>query len=214
MSITPLIQNSIFGIATFGEDYFIGDASPNTDGIYFSKIFKKNSNEMWHQVNWTDNQINTLGIDGTYGKIKVSVTTRTGNLLPVKDYTTTPVTRYTLDEINYIIKTYDITILDTLLYRWTLNRSVIFNDDSLLTVQEPIGEITRLGTAINSTRLLGEDDAVWNYWSFPIINSPSFIPNCVDYDYIQARIYLQSADDLTIPEMFRINLNSILKEKN
>jgi len=209
MAITPEVQNSIFGIAIFGVDYFVGDASPNWDGIYYSKIFKKNSNEMWHQVKWTDNQINTA--TGTYGKIKVEIKLRTGNLLPIKNYTTG--VRYTLAEINNIIKNYDITVADSLLYRWTLNRSVIFNDNSLLTVQEPIGEITRLGTAINSTRLIADNDAIWNYWSFPIINSPSFIPNNIDYDYIQARIYLQSRDDLTIPEMFRINISSILSEK-
>ncbi len=197
------IEGSVFGIATFGVDVFVNDVNNINDGIYYTKIFKKKSSEIWHRVAWLDNQ----SLE-TFVKIKIEVRTRTGNQLPVKNYTTGE--RYTLDEINNIIETQNINDIDTILERATLNRSII-SDKNLLTVDSNNPNLERLGTSYNSFRINSSDDTIWNYWSLPIINSPSYIPENRDYDYLEARIALQSNDMITVPKMFRINFTSILK---
>jgi hypothetical protein len=214
------VQNSIFGLATYGQDVFLNDTNNLRDGLYYTKIFKKVDTDIWHRLAWLDNQILT-GKDNTLGQMKIEVRTRTGNALPIKDYTTN--TRYTLEEINDVIVNQDINEIDTIIERATLNRSIISN---LNVYTAPSGtpitgppdmvtstgdEYERLGTSYNSFRINNTDDTIWNYWSLPIINSPSFIPENREYDYLQARIALQSNDNITLPKMFRINFTSILK---
>lgn len=203
MPSTVNIQNSILGLVTLGENVFIDDLVNQQDGIYYTKIFQKNSNDVWHRLAWESNQTSK-----TISNMKIEVRTRTGNLLPIKDYVTN--TRYTLDEINNVIQTQSISNIDTILERATLNRSSISSTYSPQ-VDSSIKPFSSLGTSTNSFRLASKEDATWNYWSLPIINSPSYIPQNQDDNYLQARIYLQSNDLVNIPKMFRINFTSILK---
>jgi len=213
------VQNSVYGVAVYGADVFLDDTNNLRDGIYYTKIFTKTSNDIWHRLAWLDNRVLT-GQGNTLSQMKIEVRTRTGNALPVKDYTTN--TRYTLDEINEVIQTEGVNEIDTIFMRATLNRSIIsntnvYNSPSGVVITGPADEVTsdevnyeRLGTGYNSFRINNTDDTLWNYWSLPIINSPSFIPDNRDYNYLQARISLQSNDNITLPKMFRINFTSIL----
>jgi len=214
------VQNSIYGVAIYGQDVFLDDIENVRDGIYYTKIFTKSSNEIWHRLAWLDNRILT-GPNNTLSKMKVEVRTRTGNALPMKDYTTN--TPYTIDEINEVIQTEGINAIDTIFMRATLNRSIISNTNvynvaSGTVITGPADEVTsneinyeRLGTGYNSFRINDTDDIIWNSWSLPIINTPSFIPDNRDYNYLQARISLQNNDNITLPKMFKINFASILK---
>jgi len=202
------IEDSVFGTALFGQDVFLNEpGTPIRDGIYYTKIFQKSDIDFWHRVAWLDNQVKG-GVNDTSGKMKVEIRTRTGNVLPIKDYTTG--TRYTLDEINSIIETQPIDVVDSILERATLNRSVLSNISASGVTSTNVN-YERLGTSYNSFRINSTDDTIWNYWSLPIINTPSFIPDNRDYNYLQARIWLQSNDNVTVPQVFRINFTSILK---
>jgi hypothetical protein len=99
-----------------------------------------------------------------------------------------------------------------MLFKFSLNRSLTLGYDSII-MSDGDPNLLKLGTATNSTRLPTKDDALWTYWSLPILNSPSYIPLNNTFDYLQARIYLLNIDkDPTyIPEVFRINFSSILK---
>lgn len=199
------IENDIFGVATFGESIFIDNTTnPIRSGIYYTKIFQKNSNEFWNQVNWLSNN------PTIFGSQKVEIRTRTGSALPI-NYTTG--LNYTLDELNLIIETQPVDVIDSILERATLNRSIISNVNASGVTSTNIG-YERLGTSYNSFRISSSDDVLWNYWSLPIINSPSFIPNNREYNYLQARIWLQSNDNITIPQVFNINFSSVLKSTN
>jgi len=214
------IENSVFGVSIFGQDVFLDfNTNPIRPGLYYTKIFDKNDTEVWHRLAWADNVVLT-GPNNTITKMKVEIRTRTGNELPIKDFTTN--TRYTLDELNSLIETNSIDDIDTIFDRATLNRSIISDVDASGVTSTNIN-YERLGTAYNSFRLvsasgesagvttLGTDDTIWNYWSQPIINTPSYITGNRDYKYLQARISLQSNDNITLPKMFRINFTSILK---
>lgn len=214
------VENSVFGVAVFSQDVFTSHITdPLRSGIYYTKIFQKNSGEIWNRVAWLDNQIKN-GNNSTFDKMKIEVRIRTGNKLPIKDFSTN--TRYTIDEINSIIETNPIDVVDSIFERSMLNRAVISDIDYSEVTSSNIN-YERLGTSYNSFRLvsssgisagvssLGTEDTVWNYWSLPIINTPSYIPNNIDYDYLQARIWLQSDDNITLPKMFRINFSSVLK---
>lgn len=197
------IENSVFGVAIFGQDVFLNDLVNQQDGVYYTKIFQKNATEIWHRVAWLDNMTAQLS-----QFMKVEVRIRTGNALPIKDFTNN--TRYTLDEINQVIQTQDLNEIDTIFERAMLNRSVI-SDKDVTIVDSKTPNYPVLGTSYNSFRITSDNDTIWNYWSLPIINSPSFIPQNQDYNYLQARISLQSNDLVNIPKMFRINFTSILK---
>ena len=202
-----LTENSVFGVALFQQDIFLNSiTNPTRTGIYYTKIFQKNDTDYWHRLAWADNQI-LSGADSTFGRMKIEVRTRTGNALPI-NYTTGE--RYTLDELNELNETQQIDTIDTILDRATLNRSIISNLDASGVTSNNIN-YERLGTAYNSFRINNTDDTLWNYWSLPIINSPSYIPGNNDFKYLQARIWLQSLDNITLPQMFRINFTSILK---
>jgi len=211
------VENSAFGVSVLGMNIFIDEIGANSvrDGLYYTKIFLKKDTEIWNRIAWLDSQSSS-----TFPKVKVEVRTRTGNQLPIKDFTTNE--RYTLDEINAIIETQPIDVVDSILERATLNRSVISNIDYSGVTSTNVN-FEQLGTSYNSFRLvsssgvsagvssLGTDDTIWNYWSLPIINTPSYIPGNIDYNYLQARIWLQSNDQITLPQMFRINFSSVLK---
>ncbi len=196
------LENSLYGVSLYGQDVFTNDSINTTDGVYFTKIFKKESYELWHKIEWLDNSsVQTLD------KFKIEIRTRTGSGLPY-NYTTN--LYYTLDQINNIIKTQNINVIDTMLERFMVGRSILSNT-SYSTVGVNTPQVLPLGTNQNSTQLPSDKDPIWNYWSNPIINSPSFIPLNNDFNYLQARIYLQSRDNIILPEMFRINFSSILK---
>ncbi len=201
-----LPRNSIYGLATYGQEFYIQNSENTKDGIYYTKIFKKDSNSIWHKVSWIDNQIRT-GFQNTLQNMTIEVRTRTGNELPFKDFSTN--TRYTLEELNDIIESQNINNIDTIIERATLNRSIIASVDSTSVTSNDIN-YENLGTSYNSFRITNDETTIWNYWSLPIINSPSYIPDNRDYNYLQARIWLKSRDLITIPKMFRINFTSIL----
>lgn len=206
MVLDPNIENSLFGLATFGENIFTSQSSSKPNGIYYSKVFMKSSTDIWYQLNWADNQVINESPQSTVGRVKVEIRTRTGNGLPMNYATGIP---YTLDQVNNIIQAQDKTVIEALFDRWTLNRSSML--ETMTTEVYMPNEVVQLGTAINSLRLMGGSDPIWNYWSLPILNSPSFIPENRDFNYLQARITLESVDDVPIPEMYRINFSTTLK---
>ncbi len=198
------IENSIYGVSPFGQDVYTDDITNTSDGVYFTKIFKKNSTELWHKIEWLDNSDVS---QRTFDSFKIEIRTRTGSGLP---YNYSTGLYYTLDQINLMIKNQNMVIIDSMLERFTLGRSMISNSGSTI-VGQNIPQVLPLGTNQNSARLKGTLDPSWTYWSNPIINTPSYIPPNNDFDYLQARIYLQSNDNVKLPKVFRINFSSILK---
>jgi hypothetical protein len=205
------LENSLFGVAIYGTDVLISSTTATDDAIYYTPIFKKNSYEIWDKVRWTDNSK-----DLDFGSYQIEVRTRTGIALPTKNYTTR--TNYTLDEMNTIIKNQSREYVDSLMWKACMGRSASSNQAvyqypaSSVPVTDPFSLSNQLGTALNTFRLWDGKDALWTYWSNPIIDSPSYIPPNKQYDYIQARITLKSVDTVSKPKVFRINFTSIIKD--
>ena len=199
------IENSVFGISPFDDEIFLNQndtSTPIQNGVYYSKIFLKNEYEIWSKLYWTDNQNSS-----TFNNIKISVTTRTGNSLPINYSTNKP---YTLNEINSLIVSSDNNTIDSIFQRATLGRSSISSEDSIFVNSNP-ESLQNLGTSENSFRINNNDNFLWTSWSLPILSSPSYIPNNINNNYLQARIVLESFDRVTLPEVFRINFTSTLK---
>ncbi len=200
------VLNSEYGTAVFGQNIF--ESQPgvtSANGIYYTNIFQKASTDMWNIVSWSDNQILT-GANNTLGKMKVDVRIRTGSALPWNYLTNKP---YTLAQINSFIQNNSIDAIDTIFERAMLGRSIISNINAS-GVTSSNTNYEQLGTSYNSFRISSYDDIIWNYWSLPILNSPSYIPNNAYYDYLQARIWLLTSDNTTIPEVFNITFSSTL----
>jgi hypothetical protein len=221
------LENSLYGVAIYGEDVLISSTSATDDAIYYTPIFKKNSYELWDKVIWEDNTYrNTLlpecfaggptPCKTKFGTTQIEVRVRTGNALPTKNYSTR--TNYTIDEMNTIIKYQSREYVDSLMWRSCMGRAVTSQLPAYLQPTPsvpstpPFSLSNGLGTALNTFRLWDGQDALWTYWSHPIIYSPSYIPPNKDFDYIQARITLKSLDGTAIPEVYRINFASILKD--
>ena len=205
------LENSLFGVAIYGADVLISSTTATDDCIYYSPIFKKNSYEIWDKVKWTDN-----GKDLDFGTYQIEVRVRTGNDLPTKNYGTR--TNYTLEEMNTIVKYQSREYVDSLMWKACMKRSVSSDvpiyqyPASSVPVTDPFSLSNNLGTALNTFRLWDGQDALWTYWSHPIINSPGYVPPNKQFDYIQARITLKSIDTVVIPKVFRINFTSIIKD--
>lgn len=206
-------ESSVFGLSLFNDNIFLNATSNASNGIYYSKIFQKNTTDIWNTVSWSSN---TLPLSPT---TRIEVRLRTGNQLPINQSTGQP---YTLSALNSIIQNNNANVVDTIFERAMLNRSVLSNlnvynvpSGTLITgtpdmVDSLMPNYPNLGTSYNSFRINQSDDTIWNYWSLPITYSPSYIPQNQRDAYLQARIWLQSDDNVTLPEMFNINFTSIL----
>ncbi len=192
--------------------------------VYYTKIFKKDSSEIWHKIQWSDNRSKD-----TLDKISVQVKIRTGNDLPIKTYGS-PNVRYTLTELNNMIKTnpnlnnaqnqIQMHVAATSLDRFISGRSVMINPvgppaSNPILVSCANSNIRDLGTDWNSTRLASDEDAIWTYYSNSVVHNPSYIPSNINYNYLQAMIIMDTSSltNSIQPEMFRIDFTSILKKK-
>lgn len=214
------IENSVFGVTVISQDVFLADAGTtgNNDGVYFSRIFQKPDAHSWYQLNWLSNADQfILDINkNTLNKFVIEFRVRVGNNLPWNYQTNA---RYSLSDINSFIVNNPAEQTDALLYRMTVGRSITSVNDSAL-VSNPNEIVFNAGSALNYTRLYGENDAAWSYFSLPILNSPSYIPYDKDFNFLQLRIVLKNLDPLIDPatqaqyfsEIYKTIVSSILRK--
>jgi hypothetical protein len=212
------VENSVFGVTILNQDVFLSDAGTTNDGVYYSKIFQKPNNHSWYQVNWLDNQDKFI-VDinkNTLNKFIVEFRIRVGNDLPW-DYANDR--RYTLNEINSYIVANNPEMTDALLYRMTVGRSITSVNDTT-NIAPPNVMVFNAGSALSYTRLYGNSDPAWSYWSLPILNSPSYVPYNQDFNFLQMRITLKNLDPLIDPttnaehfsEVYKTTISSILRK--
>ena len=218
-SAVAQLENSVFGVSILNQDVFLADAGTTNDGVYYSKVFQKPNSHSWYQVNWISNEdkytsnINT----NTQSRFYVEFRVRVGNELPW-DYVNDE--RWSLGNLNSYIVDNSPEEVDALLYRMTIGRSLTSENDTL-NIPPPNVTVFNAGSALNYTRLSGENDAAWSYWSIPILNSPSYIPYNSDFNYLQLRITLKNLGNPLIDpdtneehfsELYKTTVSSILKK--
>jgi hypothetical protein len=207
MALDPVAQDSILGLIILNQDVLVTDLYDSyVNGVYYSKIFQKPSNHIWYQLNWIDNQTTS-----TQANRSIDVRTRTGDSLPYSSLITYQ--RYTLAEMNALIQSENPNEIDGMLYRWQMERSCLSSESGNPTItNQDQFSFFQLGTTMQSARLSGDNDPVWNYWSLPILHNKTYISNNVNHDYIQLRIDLRSLDQISPVNMYKITLSSILKK--
>jgi hypothetical protein len=108
---------------------------------------------------------------------------------------------------------------DALLYRMTVGRSITSVNDTT-NIAPPNVMVFNAGSALSYTRLHGDLDPAWSYWSLPILNSPSYVPYNQDFNFLQMRITLKNLDPLIDPttnaehfsEVYKTTISSILRK--
>jgi hypothetical protein len=218
MSTIQDIESSIFGVTILNQDVFLSSAGSNNDGVYYTKVFQKPDAHSWYQVLWLSNEDKyTIDINrNTLNKFFIEVRARVGNNLPW-DYVNNQ--RYSLADVNSLIVNDSQENMDALLYRMTIGRSITSSVDTAI-ISPPNITVFNMGSAQGYTRLAGENDGTWSYWSLPIVNSPSYIPYNEDFNFLQLRITLKNLSPLIDPttqaqyfsEVYRTTVSSILKK--
>src|SRR5690554_3570940 len=110
-------QNNILGLYVLNQNVPADALISDGRGVYYSRLFRKQKNHIWFQVEWLDNQT-----EATFQKIDIDVRVRTGSDLP---FNYSLGRSYTFDEINSVIKTQSPDVVDGILYRWHLGRSLL-----------------------------------------------------------------------------------------
>lgn len=204
-------QNSILGLYVLNQSVPADSLISNGRGVYYSRLFKKPSNHIWYQINWTDNHTNA-----NFQEMDIDVRLRTGDALPFNYSTNLP---YTFESFNAFIKANTPDDVDAILYRWHLTRSLLGVSGTSTAVNGnllPGDSVFELGTAYNTTQIPSTHDGVWNYWSLPHLHRKSYVSNNVNHDFIQLRIDLRNlnpgAGQVFNPEMYNITISSLLKQ--
>ena len=207
------VQGNILGLYVLSQQVPADSLISNGRGVYYSRLFKKQQNHIWYQLQWKDNSS-----PKNFEQMDIDVRLRTGNSLPYDYVNNEP---YSFDGFNAFIKNNNTDAVDGIMYRWHLTRSLLGISGTSTTVNGNLSAsdgVFELGTAYNTTRVPGNNDAVWNYWSLPHLHNKSYISNNVNHDYIQLRIDLRNlnptAGTIFNPEMYNITVSSILANGN
>ena len=203
MGIDVESQNSILGLMILNQNVTVADLFDGKErGLYFSRIFQKPSNHIWYQCTWTDNKTSAR-----LDKIDIDTRIRTGDKLPFNKATNKA---YTIPELNAKIKNGNPNEVDEAMYKWHLGRSMLGIDNNSTTTTADNDRVIEFGTATNTTRSASQNKAVWNYWSLPRLHKKTYVANNVNHDYLQLRIDLKSLDKVTLVQMYKITISSIL----
>jgi len=202
-------QNTILGIYLLNQPVLTLIPSFTT-GVYYSRLFAKPSNHIWYMLSWQDNQ--NLA---SFENVDIDVRLRTGSALPYNNAQQRP---YNFSEFNALVESSSPDLIDGILYRWTLGRSLLGVSGTTAVNGNAMSSsaVFEYGTAYNTAQITNVVDPVWNYWSLPHLHPNSYISNNVNHDFIQLRVTLNNFNpqDSINPQMYNITVSSILAQGN